>query len=585
MVSLSDRDLLLAIKTEESKPYDYHIDKIENFSKELKDYMFESDAILNIELLDYLASNDKYNDKFENLMSRFECYNAPLQFLSQYYFEGKQCKKVFNHYLEYKSAWDDILNWNNISERDNLIEAYLKYCTDINPKQQTWLNNNYIFLADHIDGIVLDKALSLIPNCKFETLSEGNDNLLDCVIEYCSYEINLSNLFIATKHLCKGNTTVSLENLNYSRIYETQNEDFVSYIQNNLSEVLSILKDGNKDESKENILYILNSPDINNDLKIQYLTGQHNCIDNLDQITTIETYDIAIKAKVAKPTWENVQFYYGHKITMSEILIDYINHYSNELSKTEYPETLKGKDDLYVALFGADVLDDETYKKLLPTFIGVFPETDKLENLKRNKIIILIQCGKLPFNEEMLKVINDSDVLTEYIVYHANEYTKHLDWDYNYNINNVYDILEQGKFTLDEMFNIIGTLPNNILQNSQNIANKAVEVFCNKRNVNIEFETLLGLLTASSDDVKKVQLAAIAIECKHLNHDEIKEFLNALGEEYLAICDKSKRAKLPNTYANKQLLTILKEVRYISSFNPKGENGEFLEVWHKKKND
>ena len=36
MVSLSDRDFLLAIKTEESKPYDYHIDKIENFVKELK---------------------------------------------------------------------------------------------------------------------------------------------------------------------------------------------------------------------------------------------------------------------------------------------------------------------------------------------------------------------------------------------------------------------------------------------------------------------------------------------------------------------------------------------------------------------
>ena len=49
MVSLSDRDFLLAIKTEESKPYDYHIDKIENFVKELKGYMFESDAILNIE--------------------------------------------------------------------------------------------------------------------------------------------------------------------------------------------------------------------------------------------------------------------------------------------------------------------------------------------------------------------------------------------------------------------------------------------------------------------------------------------------------------------------------------------------------
>ena len=56
MVSLADRELLLSMKIEEGQPYDYHIDKIENFVKELKDYMFESDAILNIDLLECLST-------------------------------------------------------------------------------------------------------------------------------------------------------------------------------------------------------------------------------------------------------------------------------------------------------------------------------------------------------------------------------------------------------------------------------------------------------------------------------------------------------------------------------------------------
>lgn len=55
MVSLADRDLLLSMKREIKQAYTYHIDKIENFVKELKDYMFESDAILNNDLLDYAA--------------------------------------------------------------------------------------------------------------------------------------------------------------------------------------------------------------------------------------------------------------------------------------------------------------------------------------------------------------------------------------------------------------------------------------------------------------------------------------------------------------------------------------------------
>ena len=90
MVSLADRELLLSMKIEEGQPYDYHIDKIENFVKELKDYMFESDAILNIDLLDYLASHRIYSEMFEHMMIRLECDNAPLQFLSQYYSAGKQ---------------------------------------------------------------------------------------------------------------------------------------------------------------------------------------------------------------------------------------------------------------------------------------------------------------------------------------------------------------------------------------------------------------------------------------------------------------------------------------------------------------
>ena len=65
MVSLEDREFLLNIKRQIKQPYDYHIDRIKNVVKELKEYMFESDAILNIELLDFLAvSNKTHKDKY-----------------------------------------------------------------------------------------------------------------------------------------------------------------------------------------------------------------------------------------------------------------------------------------------------------------------------------------------------------------------------------------------------------------------------------------------------------------------------------------------------------------------------------------
>ena len=109
MVSLEDREFLLNIKRQIKQPFDYHIDRIKNVVKELKEYMFESDAILNIELLDYLVATEEYKDKFEHIMSRLERDMAPLQFLSQYHTEGKQGKIVFKHYLENTNAWNIII--------------------------------------------------------------------------------------------------------------------------------------------------------------------------------------------------------------------------------------------------------------------------------------------------------------------------------------------------------------------------------------------------------------------------------------------------------------------------------------------
>lgn len=194
MVSLADRELLLSMKIEECKPYEYHIDKIENFVKELKDYMFESDAILNIDLLDYLASHGIYGEMFEHMMIRLECDNAPLQFLSQYYSEGKQQYEVFKHFIEYINSWNNIINWRNDAEKENLIEAYLKFCPKLSQEQQGWLNGNFRFLVEHCDNITLEQSLKLASTSCFVNLCDGSDDLLDYVIEHNCYEITLAIL-------------------------------------------------------------------------------------------------------------------------------------------------------------------------------------------------------------------------------------------------------------------------------------------------------------------------------------------------------------------------------------------------------
>ena len=400
MVSLADRELLLSMKIEECKPYEYHIDKIENFVKELKDYMFESDAILNIDLLDYLASHKAHSEKFEHVMIRLERENAPLQFLSQYYYEGKQQRKIFEYFIEHANSWENIANWNNPSEKDSLIEAYLKFCPKLGQTQQKWLNDNYKFLAVHCDGITLDRSLILAKTSRFASLCNGSDDLLDCVIENDCYEINLENMLLITRHLHTDDKALSAENLNYTRIKATNNESFVSYVERNIFAAIQCFKDENQDESSEALMFLLTNKYIDSDAKVKYLTGQHNHIDSFSGIENTEMYDIAVKSRILSPTWENVSFYYEYKKGMSDELTVFINYYATELSGEACPETLSNKEELYVSLFGSEILEIDNYRKLLRSFTNDFPDIDKLKNIGQARLMVLAENGRISCNAD-----------------------------------------------------------------------------------------------------------------------------------------------------------------------------------------
>lgn len=422
MVSLADRELLLSMKIEEGQSYEYHIDKIENFVKELKDYMFESDAILNIDLLDYLASHNVQSDKFEHVMMRLERDKAPLQFLSQYYSEGKQQGLVFKHFIEYTNSWNNILSWNNSTEKENLIEAYLKFCTNLGQMQQKWLNENYKFLVEHSEGITLDKSLILVRASRFVSLCNGSEDLLDCVIENNCYEINLENLCIITRRLHSDGNTLSVENLNYTRIIETNNDSFIDYIDDNISSTIQCLKDKYQDESSESLIFLLNNADIEASVKTKYLTGQHNHIDDFAIIDNEEMYAVAVKSRILLPTWNNVSFYYEHKEGMSDELISFINYYVTELSGEVCSNDLSNKNDLYVSLFGSEMLNIDNYRKLLRSFTGHFPDIDKLQNVGQDRLMILVENKRIPSNSDafaslLVNISKNESLKLELVVY------------------------------------------------------------------------------------------------------------------------------------------------------------------------
>lgn len=563
MMSATDRELLLSIKRDISLPFDYHIDKIENLVKDLKDYMFESDAILNIELLSFLAQNLKYKDPFEHIMMRIERAPMPLDFLVQYYEYGQGQKCVFAHII----TWDAAYFWQtiracNLENKDMLMEAFLKFCGELSEEQQLWLNENYKFLVEHYDGLSKDRALLFAANSNFESLMEDNDKLLDSIIENSSYAINAHNLRLIVNYLCSNALSISENTLNYTRATSTGNNNVTEHINENIKVSLLCFKDAQKDESIDSILYILNCQDLDAERKEEYLTGEQNLLPNFDNITAPDMQKIAIRTYLIDPKWENVIMYFSQTNTMPDELLKYVSHYSSELASQIFPEDyLDIEESIYAELFYSNRLEVGKYTALLSSFRNVFPITDGVRDLSKDRLVSLVDNGKLPFEEDILAVMEVTDAFAEYLIYHSRSFVNSLSSrTYCFSSKQIITLLEASRFSVADKCSIIEIVDIVRCSESSACADSITEVYW-KAALNRDKLALSRIST-----YKRIQIVMQSIQMHLDNTERIDILLKSLDDAYTELTE-NKRPLIENNSLNTDLLSTLKAAQYISSYS------------------
>lgn len=565
MVSLADRDLLLSIKRQIPQDYTYHIDKIDNFAKELKNYMFEHDAILNNELLDYLArkTNPKGRDMFVQMMRRLEKEDAPLDFLSQYYQFGKQQKEVFSHFIGWNEnlSWQMIENHTNDDEKQLLREAWLRFCEKTTAQIQ-WLNQNYSFLSSRADNIGLPQCKKLIKGCQFLKLDDNNEELLTEAINQCCYIINKENLCVIANCLNK-NSVVDPNNLNLTRITDTNHTAFIKRIKDTFSAAFTCFSSSCKDESAENNLYILNSKDISSEQKIPYLNDQQNTIADFTGIDEA-CWEIAIKSKIVDPTWKNIDTYFNKHKTITEALLEYIKKYH---SKLEIPCTddIGLKEILFEELLGTNNLDVESYRSICKAFDNVFDGYDDLGKLNAERLGILLKNNKIAFSAENTKILQNTSFYPEYLIHYHKEFISNLDKSYNINVNCASRLFDSEKLSMQEKRKIIDILPPNVFVGSPTLSDRAIQVLLSSKDISIGQDKLNDLLKTAKIEEYKVYLVVQMLSNYSYNNENIPSLLSLLGGTYDDIVERKKRPVIENNGWNRALLSKLVEIGFISS--------------------
>lgn len=573
MLSWSDRELLLSIKRDIPLEYSYHIDKVENFVKELLSYMFESNAILNNDLLDFLAKHSsRYEDNFNLIMYRLETENAPLDFLAQYYALGKEQSKVFKHYVDWdkEQSWNAIDLWHNAEEQNQLREGWLKYSENLGDNSQEWLNQHFDFITARVESIGLNRCKHLVATGCFKQLNEKNSELLRSVICYSTYEINVHNLCVITSSLQKENVTP--EKLNLSRIVATKYTCFVDFIRNNIVKALPCFSVQCKDETQDSILFLLNNGLLSLEEKKNYLCRQINLLISSEGIKTDELITLAYQLFLITPTWNNVVVYYHCKHKDQDTYIKYIEYYAWRLGKSNFMGSEADCQTLFRDLLGTNLLEIKAYKSIIGSFDKQFDGDERLKNLEIERLKVLLSHSKLPFSDKNTVLLKETDAYADYLLFHHLAFFENKQSSYFTKAEVAEKVLSSNKFTLEQKRELVSVIPENILLDSPMLANIVLDILSKSDMSTLKENTIIELLQRADNKGKRVRFVASMIDFFDYDFLKIEELLQILGGKYQEITKAFSRVTLTGNDWNTSLALALSRKGFISY--SKSEDGK-----------
>lgn len=462
-----------------------------------------------------------------------------------------------------------ICKWENEDERNNLIEAWIKYAGELDDAQKEWLSDKYNFIVERCDRIELKRCKEIVSQCCFKEINSYEKEILDSVIENNSYDINPINLMIILGHLKYPHITV--DQINLTKITDIGNEKLTSYIKDNITKAFGCFSKTSKEESPENMLYLLLEQSLTEEQKEDYLSVQMNMLNDDDLHQLGEFSDLAFKLKIVKPSWKNI-YDYLPKCQDRSILFDYIKHFTELLSMDYVSSGQPYGKKLFDTVFASNDLDIDSYKTLCQCFKDeYFDGNNVISSLEPERLICLINNDKIPFTDGNISILKGTEVYSNYLIHHKADFLENIS---KVEINKpdvAKDILESDELSYSEKETVVKKIPENMMFCSPELSNSIINVILNT-GLNMNEGILKALIKTSTEEKLRVRLANKMIKDLNYNEDKIIDMLSLLGGQYEKIYLSEENVSLDNTRYNVELCATLKDRNIITIPKPIKDN-------------
>ena len=515
IISRGDHDFILSTKLNNSLGYGYHLDRPKDVVKNMRLPLFNNPATINFDLIDYLITDDRDNEKLSLLIETIKEHEAENFFLEEYYTKTTNPLAFFTKlYNEHKDwLWKHCVS-RSYSQNSSLMVAYFRVCDkDTMPPDETqWLNDHFDLVETLHSQMGISDFNGLIKDCRFVKINNKRADLLDYIISNKLYQINTDNLVVIANHL--GHAPISADELTLTRILGLSNREVSDYILENLGNCIAQLSGKAKNDSSESLLLILNDASIDENQKRKYVSQQENDINDLSDIKTIEMTNLAIELDLIAGAWSNANKYYD-AYEWNDSLIAYINKRASEIGGTA---------------------------------INVSENADLI-----NHVLTNIPASSLQHLSGSLKAYDFNNL----------ENIEKFDAD---NIERILDC----NFSTAQIRTIIKRCERNVILESSKIGNAVVREYL-KESWDLDVEKLIVASNSISDIETKLKLFASIIMRTDIEDSYVTLLINILPEEYHQLNEKGKRVKLESTEHNMMLAESLKARGHISKYTTKGD--------------
>lgn len=576
-ITKSDNKFLNNVKTQRLLSPDHKLNKVENLVNKIRLHDFEKKYVLNYSLLDFLLTNDGFEEQKSRIFNQFsKNSDENFKFINDFINTTQNIDSFISRLCKsWPEIWDYIENESKLTDQQKT--RYMKLIIE-----HAELVDIKLVFANHIDSISgKSDFLSIIDNSKkikgvIESLNVKFKNvdqlspkeLIDFIYEKNFYDLNIAMLSFMLKHKGYFNQN-DFDTKNFYCIKNSNQEKLIDYVHSYINDYVSnIYLDlkSNTEDPNEILEDLYNNEDLQLKYKVKIIAQVNTKINDISRITNLEIQNELLKQSKILANWENMyNIYSSNENLFTEDHLAYLNvdEFSNQLSN----QSIKQENESFInSLLSQDSIKDENYSLLLEsipanTVFANFLELsyEKVESLIRRNFIKLSQEN---FNNLVNNFENGLEV--KLIEKNQSEFINNLS-NYNLNKTTILNILKSKIVDINIKNQLISGIDIQIILDNLDILNEIGELLSEHRELKTSKQIIITALTKSQITIEeKVNIFNLNKEL--LDHSDINNVLLEWGKPYSELTINGKRPSLLKSTYNSELVGYLKESNFISSF-------------------